>query len=384
VIARVAVVGILVLALSGCQWFRLTGRDGVEPPAELTELTPTVSMTRLWERSLGDGGARQGLRLSPAFDGSRLYVSDAERGLVALDPANGAVLWTNRDAGGMSSSPGVDRDLVVAGTLEGEVLAAAVTTGATVWKARVTSEVIARPAVSSTTVVVRSNDGRVFGLDPADGRRKWVFDRSVPLLSLRGNAAPLILGGTVLIGFDNGRVFALDLDQGTLLWEQAVAQPEGRTELERMVDLDGPLASDGSQVYAATYRGQVAAIAPDSGRALWSRDASAYGGVARSGTTLVLADSAGTVLALDARNGSGLWSQKALANRFLSTPAIVGAHVVAGDLEGYLHVLRLDDGALAARARLGKEPIRGEPLAVGDVVYAQSSDGRVGAWRIGG
>lgn len=374
----------LALALTGCDWFKMSSRDGVEPPAELTEIVPTVAVTRLWERRVGDGAGRAGLRLSPALDGERLYVSDPSAGVTAIDRASGRVLWANADLGGVSSSPGVDRDLVVVGTLEGDVLAIAASTGETRWKTRVTSEVIARPAVGPGTIVIRSNDGRVFGLDPSDGRRKWVFDRSVPLLSLRGNAAPLIVGSTVLVPFDNGRLFALDLDQGTVLWEQAIAQPEGRTELERMVDIDGPVETDGSQVFAATYRGRVAAVSLDAGRASWSRDVSAYGGIARSADALVLADAAGTVLALDARNGSALWSQRALANRFLSTPAIVGSHVVVGDLEGFLHFLALEDGALASRVQFGEEPIRGEPVVGGDVVFVQSTDGRVGAWRVGG
>ncbi len=381
---RVALAACVALALTGCDWLKMSSRDGVEPPAELTEVAPTIAVTRIWERNAGEGAGRAGLRLSPAFDGERLLISDVSAGVLALDPGNGRTLWANRDAGGVSSSPGFDRDLVVAGTLEGEVIAISRSTGATVWKTRVTSEVIARPAVSASAVVVRSNDGRVFGLDPADGRRKWVFDRSVPLLSLRGNAPPLIVGNTVLVPFDNGRLFALDLDQGTVLWEQAIAQPEGRTELERMVDIDGPVQTDGSLVFAATYRGQVAAVSLESGRPLWNRDVSAFGGVAKSDGVVVLADATGTVLALDARNGSALWSQKALANRFLSTPAVVGRHVAVGDLEGWVHFLALDDGALASRVRLGKAPIRGEPVVAGDVVYVQSTEGRVGAWRVGG
>lgn len=380
---RLAFAALVALALAGCDLLKMSSRDGVEPPAELAELTASVTVKRLWERSLSSGAARAGLRLSPALDGERLIVADVARGVVAIEAGSGRVLWTNGDVGGVSSSPGVAGGLVVAGTLEGDVIAINAESGATVWKARVTSEVIARPAVSDTTVVVRSNDGRVFGLDRADGRRKWVFDRSVPLLSLRGNAPPFVIGSTVLVPFDNGRLFALDLDQGTVLWEQAIAQPEGRTELERMVDIDGPVQSDGSQVFAATYRGRVAAVSLDSGRVLWSRDVSAPGGVGKSDGTLVVSDASGSVLALDVRNGSALWSQKALANRFLTTPAVVGRHVVVGDLEGWVHFLALDDGALAARVRLGKEPIRGEPIVAGDVVYVQSTDGRVGAWRVG-
>ena len=381
---RYAIAAVAALSVSGCEWLKMSSRDGVEPPAELTELAPTVAVTRLWERNVGDGAGRAGLRLGPAYDGERLYVADSERGVIALDASGGGVLWTNAEVGGVSSSPGIDRDLVVAGTLEGEVIAIAPTTGATVWKTKVTSEVIARPAVAASMVVVRSNDGRVFGLDPADGARRWVFDRSVPLLSLRGNAAPVIVGSTVLVPFDSGRLFAIDLAQGTLLWEQSIAQPEGRSELERMVDIDGMAQVDGEKAFVATFRGQVAAVELESGRALWSRDVSAFAGVAISGETLILTDAAGTVLALETRDGTARWSQKALANRFLSTPVIVGQHAAVGDLEGWVHFLDLDDGALAARVRIGKDPIRGEPLVVGDVVFVQSTDGRVGAWRVGG
>lgn len=374
----------IALSTSGCEWLRMSNKDGVEPPTELTELSPTLSVTRQWERNVGDGAGRAGLKLSPAFDGERLYVSDIDRGVLALNAGSGAVIWSNAEVGGVSSSPGVDRDLVVAGTLEGDVIAMTPSSGATRWKVRVTSEVIARPAVSATMVVVRSNDGRVFGLDPSDGTRRWVFDRSVPLLSLRGNAAPLISGSTVLVPFDSGRLFALDLAEGTLLWEQSIAQPEGKTELERMVDIDGlALVADG-RVFVATFRGQIAAVDIESGRALWSRDVSAFAGVAKSGDTLVLTDAAGTVLAMAGRDGSSLWSQKALAHRYLSAPAVVGQYVVVGDLEGWVHFLGLGDGQLAARVRLGKEPLRGEPLVAGDTVFFQSTDGRVGAWRVGG
>jgi outer membrane protein assembly factor BamB len=372
------------LSTSGCEWLKMSSKDGVEPPTELTDLTPTVSVTRQWERNVGDGAGRAGLKLSPAFDGERLYVSDSERGVLALNAGSGAIIWSNAEAGGVSSSPGVDRDLVVAGTLEGDVIAMTPSDGATRWKVRVTSEVIARPAVSGTMVVVRSNDGRVFGLDPSDGTRRWVFDRSVPLLSLRGNAAPIISGSTVLVPFDSGRLFALDLAEGTLLWEQSIAQPEGKTELERMVDMDGLAQIDDGRAFVATFRGQVASVDLGSGRALWTRDVSAFAGVAKSGDTLVLTDASGTVMALEARDGSSLWSQKALAHRYLSAPVVVGQYVAVGDLEGWVHFLGLGDGQLAARVRLGKDPLRGEPLVSGDTVFFQSTDGRVGAWRVGG
>ena len=74
------------------------------------------------------------------------------------------------------------------------------------WHSQVSSEVIARPAISEQIVVVRTVDGRLTGLDAKDGSSRWVFDQTVPPLSLRGNSAPLIVNDTVYDGFDNGKV----------------------------------------------------------------------------------------------------------------------------------------------------------------------------------
>ncbi|HVF34190.1 MAG TPA: PQQ-binding-like beta-propeller repeat protein, partial [Candidatus Saccharimonadia bacterium] len=232
--------------------------------------------------------------------------------------------------------------------------------------------------------VVRAHDGRVFGFAAGDGARRWVLDRGVPLLSLRGNSAPLISGQTVYVGYDNGKAVALDLETGAMKWEQAIAQSEGRTELERLVDIDGEVAGTNGEIFAVTYRGQVGAIAVDSGRQGWSRDMSSYGGLALSGDSLYVTDADGSVFALDARSGASLWQQDALAHRWLSTPAVAGGHVVVGDFEGYVHVLSAEDGSIAARTRVGDEAINATPLAVGDTVYISNTDGSLAAIKIGG
>jgi outer membrane protein assembly factor BamB len=381
---RALVLVAAALALPACSWFKSPNKDPVEPPAELTDFDQTLPVERVWERDLGDGGGKAGLRLRPAFANDRIYVSDIEGRVSALDAGSGAVAWTADLGEGVATTPGVGDDLVVVGTLDGAIVALDQSDGTERWRTQASSEVIAAPAIRDGLVVARSHDGRLFGLSAADGERRWVFDRGVPLLSLRGNGTPVIDGDTVYVGYDNGKVFALRTEDGVAKWEQSLAQSEGRTELERMIDVDGEMAFDDDQIYAVTYRGQVGAVARDNGRPLWSRDMSSYGGLAKSGNRLYTVDSDGVLWALDANGGATVWKQGGLLHRYLSTPAVVGDYVVVGDLEGFVHWYRAETGDLLARQRVGKDEIRTAPLVVGNTVYIANSDGQIAALRPGG
>ena len=209
-----------------------------------------------------------------------------------------------------------------------------------------------------------------------------LLDQSVPALSLRGNSAPLIANGVVYDGFDSGKVVAVRVEDGNELWSQALANGEGRTEVERLADVDGDIVSDGATLFAAGYRGRVAALALDSGRPLWQRDLSSYTGAAVNDTAVIVVDAEGNVWAFDRETGVNLWKQDQLKYRWLGAPAIQGRYVVVGDSEGWVHWLNVDDGKFAARERLGRKPIAAAPLVAGDLVYVEDEKGHIGAWRV--
>jgi outer membrane protein assembly factor BamB len=230
---------------------------------------------------------------------------------------------------------------------------------------------------------VRSNDGRLYGFNAADGSRRWVYDRSVvPPLSLRGNAAPRITDGVIYAGEDNGKVVALRLEDGNILWEQTVATGDGRTELDRLQDVDGSIVVVEGVVYAGAYHGMVAALIAASGRPLWTHPLSGYTGIALGQTQIFAADSDSTVWSLDLRTGASNWKQDGLKYRWLSELSVMGDYVVVGDLDGYVHWLDVSDGKFAARQRLSKHAIRSAPLVVGDTVFVEDIDGVVGAYRV--
>lgn len=378
---RLVIVLVLLALVAGCN--KSKNKENVEPPAELTEYSPTVAVARLWSKSLGDGERLLGLRQHPVVGEGRVYAADVDKGnLFALDAASGAQVWKVETELPLSGGPGFGEGTVVVGSLKGDVIAYNPGDGNERWRAKVSSEVISTPAVSNGIVVVRSNDGRVFGFGLTDGERRWVYDRGVPSLTLRGNGPPLVSEGIAYIGYDNGQVVALRVSDGVQGWEQTVAVGEGRTELDRMVDIDGEMVTESRDLYAASFNGQVLAISLDGGRPLWNREVSSFAGLALAGEKLLLSDRDGTVWALDRSTGSALWKQEALAHRWLSTPAIQGDYAVFGDVEGYLHWVSLENGELGARVRVDKEPIRATPQVVDGVLYAVSIEGELAAYRL--
>jgi len=267
----------LSVSLSGCDWIKSLGKkDNVEPPTPLVEFTPTAQVQKLWTEGAGDGAGDSGARIAPAVVDGKLYAASVDGVVEAIDAATGRTIWekhlgerhgwlwkrgdnTLRWSGG----PGAAGDLFVVGSLDGDVYALSAADGSERWHAKVSSEVISRPAISPDVVVIRTVDGRLTGLDAKDGSQRWVFDQSVPPLSLRSNASPVIIGEAVYDGFDNGKVSAVRLADGAPLWSQTLATGEGRTEVERLADVDGDIVSSGANVVAVGYRGQIASIAAD-------------------------------------------------------------------------------------------------------------------------
>lgn len=392
----VLILAALGLALGGCNWIKSLGKkDNVEPPTPLTEFAPTVQVQKVWGEGVGDGAGDSGVQLAPTVVEGRLYAVSVDGTIEAIDSASGHTLWQKRlgerhgwlwkrgeNTLRWSGGPAVLGDLLVVGSLDGDVYALSAQDGSDRWHVKVSSEVVSRPAISPAIVVVRTIDGRLSGLDANDGSQKWVFDQSVPPLSLRGNSAPIIVGDAVYDGMDNGKVVAVRLADGAPLWAQTLSTGEGRTEVERLADVDGDLLPVGGNIVAVGYRGQVAAIAADTGRPMWQRDVSSYGGAAAGDTTLVLADADGNVWAFDRDTGASLWKQDQLKYRWLGTPAVQGKYVVIGDSEGFVHWLSLDEGKFAARERLSKKPIASAPVVVGDTVYVEDIKGNIGAYSV--
>ena len=386
---RTAARTILVLAclvmVTGCSTVRgwLSKSEEVDTgPAELVEFQATAAPTRVWTARAGKGDGATGVRQGPYISDGVVYAGSVEGGVRAFDLQTGRNLWHHDSELRLAGGPGAGDGLVVAGSLDGEVVALDAATGAERWTANVPNEVIARPAIGQGLVVVRSNDGRVTAFDAASGERRWFWVEDLPTLTVRGNAPVTLAPGFAFVGTDEGSLVALSLSDGRVLWEQPVAQPDGRTELERMADVDGAPVVDGPAVIASSYRNRTMAFEGPSGRPLWAAESGGAGSVGVASDRVVVSDAAGTVWGIDKYVGTSYWRQPALARRVLSPAAVHGAYAVVGDFDGYLHWMRLSDGEFAARTRAGRSAIAAHPAVADGVLVVQNVDGDLSAWRI--
>ncbi len=372
----VALLGLLTLAAAGC-----SKQKNVDPPAELVNFTPRLVAERVWSASAGGGDETLRLALAPAVQEDTVYIAGQKGDVLALAADTGRTRWRTQLKTPLGAGPGVGGGLVVVGSLEGEAIALDAATGAQRWRTSLGGEVLARAAVGETMVVMRTVDGRLQGLAAADGRRVWSYEQPVPRLSLRGSAAPVISGDMALCAFDNGKVAALGLEGGDLLWSAAVAAPRGRTELQRLVDIDAAVVVSGEDVFAAGYQGRVSMLARTSGQVWWSRELSTHRGLATDGELLFITTSDSVVVAMNRRDGSEAWRQDAMLHRRLTGAAVDGDAIVVADFEGRLHWLDRTSGELLARANASGDRISNAPVAAGGLVLVQTDAGSVHAFR---
>jgi outer membrane protein assembly factor BamB len=354
--------------------------DNADPPAELRDFEPTVKMTEFWDADIGKGYAKQYVNLVPAVTEDKVFAADRKGEVQARSRLNGDKLWSVDTELAVSAGPVVGEGKLILGTSNAEVVALNDGDGSMLWKTNVSSEILALPRVEGDTVVVRSSDGRITALDEKTGATRWYHDRTIPALSIRSRGSPTIADNLVLDGYGSGKLISLDLAEGKPGWEATVALPHGRSEIERLVDMDSDPIVKGDTIYVTGYQGGVAAVSLNDGEVLWRQsDLSSYTGMAAGRRSLFVTDAGSDVWQLDMRNGADLWKQDELHLRRLTAPALVKDYVVVGDFEGYLHLLSQEDGSLVGRIRVDKSAIEATPVVFDDVIYVYTNGGTLAA-----
>ena len=378
---RTAFTAAAALLVAGCGIFG-DDKDKELEPAELLEFQQTLDVRRLWSADLGAGTEFLRIGLSPDGDGSRVYAASYDGNVIAFNPDNGRRVWRVDTDVTLSAGPGVGEGLVVVAGYDGDLIALKADDGSEVWRTNTAGESLSKPIVSGDAVVVYTIDGRLRVFSTFDGTERWALDQSLPALTQRGASTPVVVGTSVIVGFDNGRLIATDLVNGVIEWEAVITPPSGRSDLDRLADVDGSIAAVGQDVYAAGYNGAVAALAAESGEVLWERDISSHTGVTADWNNIYTVGNDGEVIALLRRNGSDVWRQDGLLRREPSPPVAFNTAVVVGDFEGYVHFFSNFDGRPIARVRQGKGMISGAPFVMGDKLFVQSESGSLGAYTV--
>jgi outer membrane protein assembly factor BamB len=372
-----------VLAAALCLLAACSKSKNPEQPAKLGPIKTTLRVEHIWSDSVADRGAKRlRLGLGLAVDGNRVFASGHKGVVAAFDLQTGHGIWRTKTRLPLGGGPAVRGNLVVVGATDGHVIGLNAADGKVLWTVLINGSVLAAPAISDNVVAVRSVDGKLRGLSPTDGHELWEAEQEVPSLSLRGISSPVIVGDLIISGFDNGKVLAVNAADGSQVWLSTVSAPHGRTEIERLADVDGPVYVANKDVYAVGYHGNVTMLALDSGQTWWSHKASSYRGLAMDRDAVYMSTADGQVEALNRSNGAVIWSQAALRYRGLTTVAVSDDAVIVGDFQGYVHFLDKRTGAFVARERDGRVRISNPPVVEGNEVVVINDAGRIKAYRM--
>ncbi len=350
----------------------------VMPVDDLSDSQDGVSVTTVWSSNAGRGISSLGDALDPLVDGDRVYVADSRGELTAWQLDSGDRVWRKRLNEPVSGGPALSDGMLVVGTRNGHVIALDRESEQELWRTRLSSEIVSVPAIGDDAVVVISGDGRLAALSRESGTRRWVYDRSMPPLTLRGTSSPKLLGSTAIAGLPNGRLVAVNLNDGSQAWEVNVGVASGSSDLDRMRDIDGDPVIAGSQIYVVGYQGQAMALDLQRGRGEWARDLSSFSGLDVDGERVYVTEDNGRVWALDRRSGAAVWRQDKLEGIRGTAPMAVGDFVVVGDERGRITVLDASDGDILARVRIDRSNgISRNPVVVGDDVLVLTDGGRL-------
>lgn len=368
--------------LNPLEWF---GDDEVNPPKELVEIAEEVRLRRLWLVNVGNGQGDNYTRIIPAVDRGVVYAASENGTVVAVDLSSGDVIWRERlDDVTLTGGVGAGGGLVAVGTRDAEVVALDQQDGSVRWITPVTSEVVAAPTTNGDIVVVQTVDDKVAGLEASNGERRWIYESTQPALTLRGTSRPVITSaGSVIAGFSNGTLVSVSASDGVWRWEERIAVPEGRYDIERVIDVDGDLLVDGSRILASSYQGNLMALDILTGRIVWGLEGtSSYHGLARGFGNLYYSDDESLVVAIRDNSEDVMWRNEDLQFRQITAPTAITNYVAVADFEGYIHLLSQIDGRIVGRVRVDRDGVRSNLINSNGRLIAYGNSGTLAAYSI--
>lgn len=340
---------VLTLALAGC------ANKGVKveevKPNPLPKLTQAKALVPVFSQNVSSTSAADPLRL-------RL---DVDNGVTFAVSPNGEVtatqgktrLWQKKvSKQGLSSGIEAADGVVIVGNAKGQLFALDQQTGEQKWTAQLSGAILSASLIQANRVVTVSNDGTVYAHNLATGQQAWVYSLPNVQFSLRGNAGPITLDPrTVLVASANAYVYALDVVTGVPRMQRRVAVAEGRSDIQKLNDIDGEPTVAGQFLVTTSYQGQVTVLDLASQQVVWTQDASSIQRPEVVGNGVFVAQADGKITAYEITTGQKLWENEQLLNRKLSNPVYLGGDLVVGDLDGVLHLFNPATGELIGRSK---------------------------------
>ncbi|MEY3380668.1 MAG: hypothetical protein RL468_1266 [Pseudomonadota bacterium] len=371
IFSRSLIVLAMVLVLAACS------SSGKRPqPVELGAEPQALKVESSWRASLGAVGFSLQIRVV----GEQLALASSDGTVLVLNAQNGSDVWRQSVGTPLSAGVGFDGRWASVITRDNELVT--LEQGRILWRQRLNAQGFTPPLVAGNRVFVLAGDRSVQAFDAQSGRRLWTQQRAGEPLALRQAGVLEPVGNTLVVGL-SGKLVGMDPLNGSSRWEVPLATPRGTNDIERLVDLVGPMGRLGNVVCARAFQAAVGCVDAARGNLLWSKTANGQVGLTALADAVYSSEADGSLLAWRLDNGERIWSGEHLRWRHLGAPLATPRALLVPDRSGLLHFVSPKDGSLLARVRFeGGTALAAPPVLVGSSIVTVSRTGQVQAWRI--
>ncbi len=352
--------------------------------------------SRVWTTSIAGSSKRVRLAAAPVVANGRLYVTDTDAEVYAIDAATGARVWstslgvkgdgaTSVFGGGVS----VDGARVYATTGYGEVAAINAADGSVIWKVRPAGPLRGAPTLAFNAVFVMTQDNQLISLDSADGAMLWNETASVGQTGVFGVGAPAAGQGTVVAGFSSGELVAYRYENGRNLWSDALARTSISTSVSSLSDIDADPIIDRSRVYALGQGGRMAAYELVTGQRIWELNVAGISTPAIAGEWIFTLTVDARLLCIARASGKVRWV--AQMQRFKDEkdkkgpinwtgPMLAGNRLIVASTEGDVMSVSPSDGTVSSLFELNSA-VSLPPVVANSMLYILDDGGQLSAFR---
>jgi len=342
------------------------------------QLADKSSLALDWHTNLGYGSRLQLRHQYPIYYDDKLFFCDKNR-LIALDADNGKRLWQQKFPATLNSCLGRFADILYFTDNEGAVYAFNAISRELLWQLSLGENSIIAPTANEQVVLILTLNEHLYALNAQDGAILWSYQAFKPPLTLFGSFRPLIVGPYSIVGFGDGTLVIHNWQEGRLVSYRQIATPQGKTDLERLVDLDAIAVFDDGILYVPSSRNFILALDLQQGNQKWRAQHGSHLAVTYDGQTLYGVNQDNQLYALNKEEGKTLWLQN--THHRLTAPTLWQGNIAVGDDKGYLYLFSSQDGSQLAKRRIGVVPFNPSLLLADDRLILLDTEGNVFALK---
>jgi outer membrane protein assembly factor BamB len=319
----------------------------------------------LWTFEAGDS-----IESSAAISEGVVYVGSQSSDLIAVNLADGKLLWKYKVKDGIGeSSPAVHSGIVVVGDLSGTVHAVNAKDGKALWTFPANGEVKASPVIVEDKVIIGSYDGTLYCLSLKDGKSLWEFHTNGPV-----HATASVAAGLAYISGCDGVLRGIRISDGKEMVSITTGAYTGAS----------PALSAAGAAYFGTFNNDVLAFSLKTRKSLWRYENPQRQFPFYSSAALIEGKTEGKVIVggrdkivhcLNAQTGRQLW-EFATKSRVESSPAVMEGRVYVGSNDGRFYVLEIATGKKLWEFEAGA-PLSASPAIADGRIVIGSQDGKL-------